>query len=366
MQAVKTRTAIPVGQTYCRRNPTPKRIPLRNKEKTKNYGAKRCRNAFLKTKLSPIAPKELIREWNSKNINYLTQENYQYLLDSAMQYVGLLGDKLQHIPAAYPGKSISDLYRDLCSKIGDLNLNIEIIEDKLAFVVWDYHKWDDEYLYWIPLKFIESLSGRLRKITVTFMHEFARSNCIETIDKCPDTEMTLEYLEDNLEDFFPVKDEEYLEHYNLLQSYQSGPISQFLNEVDSKSYYKHLSSAILRYSAKNEFEAKLIEFLQEGLQFIGKSKPSIMNYTYDLWKDDETYCFPIELDRIVRLIYDDNDWVTEHQIRFLSDELQMNYAMSPITCLFLSPEMKCTFRKDDYPERLGEWILNFNMFLYDN
>lgn len=363
MQATEFKTTYGLSIPYSNGIPTKKGFPIRNKEKKENYGAQWCRNAFLKTIVAPYAKREVVCYQDDNSFNCLTNENYEYLRDSALHYATLLGVELNHTPGKSIGESIARLYNDLDSIIGQLSLNIEIHDNKLVFIIWEAHKWEERCFYWIPVNFVHRLTGKLRRISVSFLHEFAKSNGTSTIYNCGDTEMTLDYLWDGV-CYIEDKTERH-EKSCLLKSYTSGPICRLFIEIDEKSYYKNLRSAIDHYKPENKYESSLIKFFQEGLQFIGDSSPSIMNYNYDPYSEKDSEEWPVELDRIFRLHYDD-DWFNKQMQEFISEEANMNYSMIPITHLTLSPDMKSTFSKDDYPERLGLWIMDFAEFLYDN
>lgn len=360
MQATQFNTTYGLSIPYSNGIPAKKGFPIRNKEKKENYGAQWCRNAFLKAIIAPYAKQEVVHCQDGNRFNCLTNENYEYLRDSALQYATLLGVKLKHTPGKSIGESIARLYGDLDSIIGELKLNIEMRGTKLVFIIWETHKWEERCFYWIPVNFIHRLTGKLRRISVSFMHEFAMSNGTSTIYNCEDTDMTLEYLWDGL-CYIDDKVERH-EKKCLLKSYASGSIYRLLKEIDQKSYYKNLRSAINHYKPENKYESNLIKFFQRGLQFIGDSLPSIINYHYDPYKDTDYW--PVGLDRIFRLHYDD-DWFSENMQEFIVDEANMNYSMIPITYLVLSPDMKSIFSMDDYPERIGHWVEDFAKFLYN-
>lgn len=365
MQTVGIITTSATCPSDYQRGSTTTEHPAGCRTKKEDYGTHQCRNAFLKTSIHPIAPKEIIREWNDVDHNYLTHENYEYLRKSAMQYARLLNVEFIHKPGKTIGEGVANLYSELETIIGDnLNLTFETIEDKLVFVIWCEHRWNDHRFYWIPVKFIRSLHGKFRRIAITFLHDFARSNGTSTLCACDDTDMIIEYLRDSVTDYdFDKK--ELRKNRDLLDSYQAGPIYRLLQQVDQKCYYKKLPEAINRYKPQNEFEKKLIKLFREGLQFIGNSTPSIMHYSYDPLNDVELDCSPVRLDRMFRLHYD-SDWFSESMQEEISSEIQMGYSISPVTMLELSPESTAVFTMDDYPERLEQWIENFVTFLYNN
>jgi hypothetical protein len=351
MQTVGTIADTDAGTVYYRPDGT--RRPKRSEQEKTDYGAKRRCNSFLKTRFVPVAPVIVTREWNGKEYNYMTKENYTYLLKSAQRYVSLMGIELTYNPGSSIGEGIANLYDELDDVIENICLNIEPYEEKLQFVLWKYHPWGSYTFYWLPVKFMETLNPKLRKIAHSFIHAFMHSNRMQTTNNSPDVEWVLEAIRDNLHEYAPPERERYR---RLVDSYESGKIHRLMKRIDSKSHYKNLPAALDRYTPGNEFERALINVFREGLQFIGEDTPSIMSYGYDPLDDEEREEYPVEMDRMIRIIYDRNDFVTEHLEDWANTELRESYDISPATRLAISPGTTELFSMDRYPDDFSNWF----------
>ena len=353
MQTVGRFAPAFIGSVYDIANET--RCLQRSEQKKKDYGAKQCRNSFLKTVFSPIAPKTVTRQWNDKEYNYITKNNYSYLLKSAVQYASLLGVQLHHNPGKSIGEGISNIYDELNNIIGDTNLNIEPHGKKLKFVLWKYHVWGDYTFYWMPVKFTETLNPKLRRIARSFIHQFMRSNGMITTNESSDIEWILEYGSEELCEYEPYGK---VKNIKLMKSYKSGKIHKLMRKIYYKSYYKNLPLALKRYVPNNQFERQLISIFTEGLQFIGDEKPSIMSYGYDPLEDEERDYYPVEMDRMIRVVYDLNDFVTEWIMENTNSDLRESYDISPATFYYISPNTTKPFSMDRYPDNFFKWFDN--------
>lgn len=351
MQAIGTITATFAGTVYNR--PDTAGYSSRSEQKKKDYGAQRCRNSFLKTRFSPIAPQVVIRQWAEEEYNYVTEENYSYLLRSAMRYASLSGVELKHNPGKSIGEGISNVYDELDNIIGDINLNIEPHADRLEFVLWKYHTWGDYTFYWLPVKFTESLNPKLRRITLSFIYQFMHSNGMITTNDSSDVEWILEWAKDSISECDP---EDRKKNLKLIDSYESGKVHRLMDRIDKKGYYKNLIATLNRYVPNNEFESRLIDIFIEGLQFIGKDKPSIMSYGYDPLDDEDRDYYPVDMERMIRVVYDLDDFVTEWMMDWANSELRESYDISPATCYTISPDSSELFSMDQYPDSFFKWF----------
>ena len=326
----------------------------RSEQRKKDYSAERYCNSFLKNIIPPIAPQTVVRQCDNEEYNCITKENYAYLLESAMNYASLSGVELKHNAGKSIGEGISNIYDELNKIIGDINLNIEFKAKKLVFVLWKYHQWGKFTFYWLPVKFVETLNPPLRKIAISFLHRFIRSNGLTTINDSQDTEMIFEIHDDEICNY----DEENIEeNLQIFASYKSGTICNLMNTIMTKCHHKNLPEALSNYVPNNEFEQQLIDLFIEGLQFIGKDKPSIMNYGYDPYSDEEEReYYPVEMDRMIRIVYDTNDFVSEWMMEITNTELRESYDISPVTQLTISPETTELFAMDRYPETFFIWF----------
>lgn len=351
MQAIGTIAATFAGTVYNRSDTAG--YSSRSEQKKTDYGAQRCRNSFLKTKFSPIAPQVVTRQWAEEEYNYVTEENYSYLLRSAMRYASLLGVELKHNPGKSFGEGISNVYDELDNIIGDINLNIEAHADRLEFVLWKYHTWGDYTFYWLPVKFTESLNPKLRRIALSFIHQFMHSNGMITTNGSSDVEWILEWAKDSIGECDP---EDRKKNLKLIDFYESGKVHKLMRQIDNKSYYRNLPLVLRKYVPNNEFESRLINIFMEGLQFIGKDKPSIMSYGYDPLDDEDRDYYPVDLERMIRVVYDLDDFVAEWMMDWANSELRESYDISPATCYTISPDTYELFSMDQYPDNFFKWF----------
>ena len=240
---------------------------IRCDKSRKSYGAKRCRNSFLKTPIIPIAPQIVTRkDYRGNKYNLITQENYDYLRNSYFRYAELMKVKAEHTPGRNLGESISNLYHEMDAIKGDgINLNYEEKDGRLYFNLWQTHTWGEYTLYYFPVEFVEKLNPKLRRIAITFINNLMKANGFTTINDEDDVECILEWISDAPEDEEP---EERKSREKLIRSYQkNGKAYNLLDRVWRKSYYKHLPKAIEEYVCKNGFEQGLIELMKKGLEF---------------------------------------------------------------------------------------------------
>jgi len=325
----------------------------RSEQKKTDYGTQWCCNSFLKTVFSPIAPAKVERDWGGETYNYVTKENYDYLVGSAMKYASLLGVELKHNPGRSIGEGISNIYDELSSIIGEINLNLEPYEEKLQFVLWKYHSWSDYTFFWLPVKFTESLNPKLKKIAISFIHQFMHSNRMVTTNEAFDVEWILDWATETLGECDPC---EIKRNKKIIEDYQEGKVHRLMHRIENKCYYKDLSRVMEKYIPNNEFEKQLINQMKDGLCFIGNDKPSIMSYGYDPLYDEEQDHHPVEMERMIRIVYDADDFVSEWMMEWANNELREAYDISPATRLEISPDTDRLFSMGDYPDRFFKWF----------
>ena len=324
----------------------------------KSYGAKRCRNSFLKNAVSPLPPHSIIREdHNGDTYNLITQKNYDYLRDSYFRYAELMNEKAEHNPGRSIGEGISNLYHEMNALVGDsINLNYEEDCGCLYFNLWKAHIWGDYTLYYFPIKFVEELNPKLRRIAITFMHHLMKGNEFTTINNEDDMDWVIEMLSDDSENENP-KDRK--NKKQLLHSYTSGKAYILLNRVWNKSYYKNLTKAINEYDCRNDFEKGLIHMMKSGIEFTKPVKP-IIRYAYDPFYDDEPDFLPMELGQQIRTVYDCNDMVTEYLEDLFNSNRQESYEILPTSTFKVTPQSNKIFKiEDSYPERFFKWADKF-------
>lgn len=357
MQATGTITNGRTGPLH--HLPNRAKHPVGNRAKEKSSGSFGSRNAFLTTQLKPIYTQQLVCEWDDEKTNYITQENYEYLRDSYFRYARLLNKVPHHQPGKSIGEGIHNLYQQMNELSGNqINVNIEFEGNRLCFRLWQTHGWGAYTLYWFPVKFVESLNTKLRRIAITFLHELMKSNGLDTINDADDFEFMLEMFSCDIET--SEDDKERKRYTALLNSYQQGGKAyRLLQRVEHNAYYKNISAALSRYQPQNDYEQTLITLMQEGLQFIGKDKPSIVGYSYDPYFDEQHDWPPMDICQQIRLIYDTSDTMNEYMVDHFNSNCRESYELVPTTTLDLSPDITTLFSMDDYPERFFEWADRF-------
>ncbi len=286
------------------------------------------------------------------------RQTYLRLLDSARNYARLLGKPLEHDPGRCFAEGIANLYNELNAIIGhDFRLNFEDSRAGLSFCVYRYHKWYDAY-YFLPVKFIDGLEGRLKRIAVTFVHEFAKSNGLSDHFDDYHGESVVDHLRNCLTEK-GLDDVDTKEVEKLIPLYEDSIFDHLLKGVKGRSYYKRLPDAIRRYKPANDYEAELIGLFKQGLQFIGRRKPSILNYGYDAQWEIESDWEPLQLEHLIRIVYDLHDVFAEEVRGYMQCTINESYTISPTSMLFLSPHTKKPLTPDDYPERFMQWFDDF-------
>ena len=330
---------------------------IRCDKSRESYGANGCRNSFLKTPILPIAPQTIMRESYCGNIyNLITQENYEYLRDSYFRYAELMNVDAPHDRGKSIGEGIANLYNELAALLDEkVHVNYEQRDGRLYFNLWQTHTWGEYTLYYFPVKFVEALNPKLRRIAMSFLHHLMRANGFSTINDEEDTDWVFEIFS---------QDDDGADRHRLLQSYKEGRIYKLLDRVYRKSYYKNLPEAIDKYECRNSMEQELISLMRQGLEFINPDK-SIMSYAYDPMFDEEPDYYPMGLEQQIRVIYDCRDMITDYLIDFYNSSRQETYDIIPITTFALSPETDKVFSKEDnYPERFFRWADKFINFIY--
>lgn len=332
-------------------------FPLRDGQKRKDCGSKRGRNPFLTTPVPVKAIQSLVKEWGAEEqYELITQENYEFLRDSYIRYVKLLGGEPESISGKSVGERIAALYHAVNRLIGDeTGVNIEQDAGRLRFRLWKWHKWGQCTLYYFPVKFIEELNPRLKRIVVSFMHDLMRGNGMDTILDCNEFDFAIDCLSEPCESS-PAEVETW---DRLRRSYEEGKIHRLLRQVCCKRYYKHLDCTLDRYEPRNGYEEELTGLMKEGLQFLHPEKP-LMSYAYDPYYREDPDFYPISLESQVMIVYDERDPVSEFLENYFNSYYGETYEIVPMETLDLSPDMERTFSmNDDYPKRFFKWADRF-------
>lgn len=138
----------------------------------KNYGSERGCNSFLNVSFVPIAPQSVTREdHDGISHNLITQENYEFLRDSYFRYAGLLNVDAPHDRGKSIGEGIANLYNEFAALLDEtVHVNYEERNGRLYFNLWQAHTWGKYTLYYFPVKFVEALNPKLRRIALSFLH----------------------------------------------------------------------------------------------------------------------------------------------------------------------------------------------------
>ena len=332
---------------------------IRCDKSRESYGANGCRNSFLKTPILPIAPQTIMREsYSGNSYNLITQENYEYLRDSYFRYAELMNVKAEHTPGRTIGEGIVNLYNemnDLVKKSGKY-LNLEDDNGCLYFNVWNTHTWGEYTLYYFPVKFVEELNPTLRRIVITFYHNFMKENGITTINDESDMDWAIDMLTEGCYEDEDAKERRARE--KLVKSYKDGRAYKLLDRVWRKSYYKNLPKALDTYEPQNGFEQPLVDAMKRGLPFLTPAR-GIMQYAYDAYYSENPDFHPMYLQQQIRVVYDINDIVSDYLLDYYNSYSRETYDITPVTVRDLSPDTEELFSMDDYPERFFRWADEF-------
>lgn len=332
---------------------------LRHESATTHYSPRRGCNAFLKTPIPAIAP-QCVTISNS-NINLVTQENYEYLRDSYYRYACLLNEIPRHDPGQSYGAGIANLYDEMQQLVKDASVNIEAVGERLQFVLWKPNEWGEYNLYWFPAAFIERLRPRFRRLAITFLHELMKSQRFRSITEWDEIDYIYEWMQDSLSEDYSQQERHEIQ--GLVASYKSGRIHRLLQRIERRSYYKNLPRALRKYTPADAVEQSLLKLMTEGLQFIGKDKPSVMDFAYDPHFEESPDFYPIRLDQQIGLAYTLQDMLSEEMVAFLNSSMQESYEIVPMTVLYLTPETDRLFTPNDYSTRFCLWADRFITFI---
>lgn len=332
---------------------------LRHESETAHYSPCGGCNAFLKKPVPAIAP-QCVTDTDG-NINLVTRENYEYLRDSYFRYAYLLNIVPRHDPGRSYGEGIANLYDEMRRLVDNVDVNIEAADGKLQFALWNPNEWGEHTLYWFPVEFIERLRPRFRRLVITFLHELMKHQRFSPITEWDEMEWIYEWLGQNIGE---MPDEcARREMQDMMASYKVGKIHRRLQRVERRRYYKNLPRAFKKHVPADAVEQSLLKLMTEGLQFIGKDKPSVMDFAYDPHFEESPDFYPIRLDQQINLVYTIDDMFIEEMIAYLNDTIQESYEIVPTTVLYLTPETECLFTPNDYSTRFFFWADRFITFI---
>lgn len=362
MQTALRITNVGIGTPDYPRSRIRRRQPGDKPAEKKKTAAHGKHHGFLMEKIRPYTPDYhiIMDEDTGETLNLTTLENFDYLHRSALRYTQLMGINLpfRKKKGDSPRMNIVKLFKTLENILPEY-INLEIVDGRLHFCLYRFHKWPDYRLFWIPIDFTEKLPCGLRKITLEFIRRFVRHHGLQDITDTYYYDMSVEYLE-----YYGNFDEnagpEKIKSYeSLAKSYQKGKIHRVLERMKGKSFCSDLEKRIEEYHTEKKNEQKLMNLIKEGLTLIAPNSPCIMWYYYD-WAHEESPEFhPTGLEVLVMLTYSTNDLLCEEMIAYINSDCQESYAITPVTNLYLTPESDRLFCMDDYPEKLADWLDRF-------
>ena len=294
-----------------------------------------------------------------------TQENFTFLFECAVHYAELLGKTID-MPTGSIHERICVLYHHFSTVLPESHrLNFELGSpprseeepgkaDRLFWLIYHVHHWENHCLYWIPVKFLTLLSGKIRDIAMSFMHLLIHRNGMFRFCHGYEYDLLFDAAIENVE-YYANDESDQKKIEELLLSYRHGAIASFLDEL----YGYHpldVAVALEEYHPACPKEKNLLDCLIKGLPFLRED--CIMNYDYDPYCDGipeecEDYP-PVTLDRIVRYVYEKNDFVSNEFKDFVNQDIQEGYAIEPTSFMYLDTSSKL-FNPGNYPERFSDW-----------
>ncbi len=355
MQTVGRIAGRTVGATHHKRNR--KQELAQRRAKKEGSGAERWHPHFLSQRIAPIGPSSVTRRGGrGKEYNYVTRANYLYLRDSALNYARLMGKELGHEPDGNLGACIADLYRKLAELEPSLHLNLEPEGNRLRFVFWHRHQWGERTLYWLCLNVLESLSPKMREAVLLFFRKLRTATGIQTLREGCDLEWVLEWIAENADQY--DNEEDRAADMLIIGDYSRGGVAFTLMEdvQTPPEPDADLTRMLSRLRPRAEKEKALLGVLREGLQFTEPDTPSIFSYEYNPHADEDLDEGTIEMERIVRFIYD-CDMVCDNLTEMINNEVNGGLCETlPCTWLTLAPDTDRVFTADTFPEEFFAWL----------
>ncbi len=358
MQTVGRAASRTVGPAHNPRDG--KRTPPQRRTKEKGARSQRRHYGFLTERIAPIGAKSVERSDGEENmVNLVSRDNYRRLRASALNYARLLGKDLGHVPAGNTGACIADLYHKLAELEPSLNLNMESANGRLHFIFWKPCDYNGHSLYWIEIKFLETLSPPMRKAATLFFRRLRKRTGMLTTNQSPDVDWLLECLDEQYEQGEWLDEKERRANRAVIDSYKDGgKVYKLMQEIEqSPDPDADLAGMLSEVKPRKAKERNLLEILREGLRFTDSASPSIFNYEYDPGYDETNDEHGIELGKMVRFMYE-QDLVNDDLIQSLNHELECgNGECVPCTRLCLTPDTGSVFAEDPFPSEFFAWMV---------
>ncbi len=197
---------------------------------------------------------------------------------------GFWGRELRHTSERLCAEDFVNLYKELAALVPQ-EINFEVYQRSADFCLYEYHSWPEWTFHWLPVSFIDRLEGPLKRIAITFIHEFAQSNGMSYLDEWGRSGVGAGVDGRICVGPNPDKEER---RSTAARSDPTAKAMRFIcwSAYKKRRYYKRLRQAVERYRPADEYEKGLIALFREGLQFIGSDTPSIMRYFYDPYDDE--------------------------------------------------------------------------------
>ncbi|NDV69960.1 hypothetical protein [Dysgonomonas sp. 25] len=301
-------------------------------------------NGFLTSVFRPIAIHEI-------GGTHYSEESYDYLLRSAKRYAKLSGKEL---PVDCQEVNYSRLFETVRDNLLKERQQLDIIkkDGKLKFMISDDQA--SCLIYFIPCKVIDKVKGELRDIIISFFSIFQSCQNLEPLENNP----ILGYWRHDFE--APgACDRDWIKE---LRCYFKGRKKKRLDLIKEKSKYtlKELKNRIADYKTNSRKYKRLLELMAEGLGLFSKGK--ILSFEAEPYTDEEFYAeyYPVEMNRLIQIVYDTDDWFTENMIEWTNNEAGeqwYNYLSSEH--FILSPQSKRIFRENEFLKSYLDWLVRF-------
>lgn len=288
-----------------------------------------------------------------------TGNNYDFLYKSARNYSKLLG-------SSFKFKSQKNDFAGLLRYFEKLLPNgqrLALIRKgkKLSFQVRFGYDYLIGEVFYIPIEILDNAEGIFREILLSFFQHFRHTHRFSKKEFFYDYEVIADcYLEECY-----YEDEQNLEILEFLNAYKDGYIHDIFSLVyqNPNRSTEELEKLIENYTPKNCLEENLLISVKEGVSLI-KTGKSIFSYVRHPREVDENfyaveYDFVIEAERLLRLVYSENDYVTEKYLEFINTEVgEVPNEYLPCQSMDLTPNTD-ELLKDGFVEHFFSWLMNF-------
>lgn len=332
--------------------------------KKKTASSARKRNGFLTERLLPVTS-DYYAECPEKgtDINVATREAFDYLYCSAANYAALLGVDLpfpRKKRSSHPRLDIVRLYGVMENLLPE-HVNLELVDGRLTFCLYRFHKWPDYELLWLPLEFTERLGPPVRRVVLEFIRRFIRHHRMDDLKGTYYYDMTEDYMERCTDDPDEYTPDDRRRITRLMASYDDGKIARLLKRMRGRAFCIGLEDGLESCRPQTDGERKLLELVREGMTLMGKGVPCIMDYQYDWIYEKEPDFMPAPLESQILLAYSTNDEIVRDMMSTFNVDMQESYNLTPVSTMLFTPETDRIFSMDDFPERFAGW---FNRFVH--